>query len=647
MPGLRTGLWVALAVAGLWSLFPSVPSGVRASYSSPPVTNTIPSATVPPSSYEPGLTATANPMDNYGNSVITGNVRGGKQFRGPVPYQSPTSLHAPLGSTQLDSFMRYSAVPEGLDGYTPGYDTFYSPTGTVAKIRPGQAGVFAPASPRVAAGIGTLQPQAPADVIDSAISPSRAPLPQMGSAVDTSWDTGRRSGDWSLPRTPELMNQPISGELGRQYPDRRVLPQPGEAMTPEEYQRQLEEFRDKLEKIRADASDLEQSLKANKSTPQDTSAQLPPAAAQTAGGRLDVDRLLLPAKPPQPLPALIRMGSQPLQRALPPLPNSPAIATPAQEQDIATAPEIGASAPEDPGLSAGAGPAPADSRLRLYSQATSPAAPAFDAATRTNRIAELIMPRTQGAVGQTPAENPNELPAVRRVEETAAAFDSQTESATNLPKDLTGGEASTSPLFSPLSDRLPTPGKDTRPAGIGRRDSTTAANPSGQLIGDRVRQKYTDLDASSQQKFDRCIAAAETYLQQGRYYRAADSFTLASMYKPGDSRAFVGKSHALFAAGEYLSSALILAQAMEMDPHQTLIRLDLVNTVGGPDLFLRRITDLEQCGKSGEAPQLQFLLAYIYYQMDRPDAAKTAIEAARKELPKSLSVNLLKDALGK
>jgi tetratricopeptide (TPR) repeat protein len=602
---------------------------------------------MPPSSYEPGLTANPNPIDNYGNSVITGNVRGGKQFRGPVPYQSPTSLHAPLGSTQLDSFMRYTAVPEELDGYTPSYDTFYSPTGTVAKIRPGQTGVFAPTSPRVATGIGALQPQAPADVIDSAVTPSRAPLGQMSSTANASWDAGRRLGDWPLSRTPEQMNQPISSELGQQYVDRCILPQPGEAMSPEEYQRQLEEFRGKLERIKADASELEQSLKVNKSAPQDTSAQVPPTAAETSGSRLDVDRLLLPVKPPQPLPALPRTGNESLQGTLPPLPNGSPIAKPTQEQDVATIPEIGAPAPENPGLSAGPSPASAESRLRLYGQASDSVALAPDAATRANRIAELIMPQTQGAVGQTPWENPGELPAVRRVKEAAAAFDSRTESATSASKSLMGGEAAAAQLLSPLSDRVPTLGRDTRAAGAAGQGSTTATNSSGQLIGDQIRQKYADLGASSQEKFDRCIAAAESYLQQGRYYRAADSFTLASMYKPGDSRACVGKSHALFAAGEYLSSALILAQAMEMDPHQTLTRVDLVNTVGGPDLFLRRITDLEQCGKTGEAPQLQFLLAYVYYQMDRPDAAKMAIEAARKELPKSPSVALLKDAIGK
>jgi hypothetical protein len=56
-------------------------SDARASYGTSPVG----SPTLPPSSYEGGLITTPNPLDNSSNAVITGNVRGGKQFRGPIP----------------------------------------------------------------------------------------------------------------------------------------------------------------------------------------------------------------------------------------------------------------------------------------------------------------------------------------------------------------------------------------------------------------------------------------------------------------------------------------------------------------------------------------------------------------------------------
>jgi tetratricopeptide (TPR) repeat protein len=137
------------------------------------------------------------------------------------------------------------------------------------------------------------------------------------------------------------------------------------------------------------------------------------------------------------------------------------------------------------------------------------------------------------------------------------------------------------------------------------------------------------------------------YLRQGRYYRAAESFTLAAAYQPNDGRAFLGKSYALFGAGEYLSSALYLARALELDPRAVLGRSDLVNAIGGPVVFAARITDLEQCAGTGDAPQLQFLLAYVYSQMNRPVEAQAALAAAEKQLSPSLALDLLKTIVGR
>ena len=151
----------------------------------------------------------------------------------------------------------------------------------------------------------------------------------------------------------------------------------------------------------------------------------------------------------------------------------------------------------------------------------------------------------------------------------------------------------------------------------------------------------------SQERFDRYAKAAELYVQQGRYYRAADAFTLASMYRPHESRPYLGKSHALLAAGEYAGSALSLAKAVELDARASLKRTDLIEVVGGPDLFVERISELEQIAGQNNAPDLQFLLAYVYYQMNRPEQAKTAIEAARRGLPASLAIDSLQMAIGR
>ena len=146
-------------------------------------------------------------------------------------------------------------------------------------------------------------------------------------------------------------------------------------------------------------------------------------------------------------------------------------------------------------------------------------------------------------------------------------------------------------------------------------------------------------------RFNRNMRAAETYLKQGKYYRAADAYTLASLYKPNDPLAYAGKSHALFASGEYMSSALFLSRALQIFPEYADLKIDLVAMVGSRDHLETRVADAEEWLKRSGAPELQFLLAYVYYQMGRLAPAKEAIEAASKMMPDAPAVLTLKKAI--
>jgi len=138
-------------------------------------------------------------------------------------------------------------------------------------------------------------------------------------------------------------------------------------------------------------------------------------------------------------------------------------------------------------------------------------------------------------------------------------------------------------------------------------------------------------------KFNQHMRAGEMYLKQGRYYRAADAYTLASIYKPDDPLCYAGRSHALFAAGEYMSSALFLSRALEIFPEYARFKIDLVAMVGDRDKLESRIVDVKQWLQISDAPELQFLLGYVYYQMGRLQRAKEAIDAAYEKLPPTAS----------
>ena len=162
----------------------------------------------------------------------------------------------------------------------------------------------------------------------------------------------------------------------------------------------------------------------------------------------------------------------------------------------------------------------------------------------------------------------------------------------------------------------------------------------------QIMGQYDSFASFSEDKFNLNIRAAEEYLKQGRFYRAADAYSLALIYKPHDPLAYAGKCHALFAAGEYMSSALFLSRALEIFPDYVRFKIDIETMVGDRDTLETRIADIRQMLEKDDVPELQFLLAYIYYQMGRLDRANQAIKAAYEKMAEAPAVVTLKKAVG-
>jgi tetratricopeptide (TPR) repeat protein len=193
-------------------------------------------------------------------------------------------------------------------------------------------------------------------------------------------------------------------------------------------------------------------------------------------------------------------------------------------------------------------------------------------------------------------------------------------------------------------------GEDVNKPAKGQTQQTSQAEKLAETYSTVARTKsilgpFETFASYAEDKFNRNMRAAETYLKQGKYYRAADAYTLASLYKPNDPLAYAGKSHALFASGEYMSSALFLSKALQIFPEYADFKIDLVAMVGSRDQLETRVADAEEWLKRSGAPELQFLLAYVYYQMDRLAPAKKAIEAASKMMPDDTAVLALKKAI--
>ncbi len=153
--------------------------------------------------------------------------------------------------------------------------------------------------------------------------------------------------------------------------------------------------------------------------------------------------------------------------------------------------------------------------------------------------------------------------------------------------------------------------------------------------------------AQAKDKFNYYMRTAEEFLKQGKYYSAVDAYTLASVYKPGDPLAYAGRAHALFTSGEYMSSAYFLARAINIFPEYVNFKIDLNAMIPDTSQFEGRITDVKQWAEKTKSAELNFLLAYVYYQLDKTDLALAAINSAAEKMPDNIAIKVLKQAIEK
>lgn len=201
--------------------------------------------------------------------------------------------------------------------------------------------------------------------------------------------------------------------------------------------------------------------------------------------------------------------------------------------------------------------------------------------------------------------------------------------------------------YRPESYRADRPAVPSPPglADRGRRATLSASPRDSWRRARGILGSHKTFASFSKDKFNQHLRLAEEYLKQGRYYRAADTYTLASIYKPGDPLAYAGKSHALFAAGEYVSSALFLSRALEIFPEYARFKIELEYLIGDRGTIESRIADIKRWQERSDSADLQFLLGYICYQMGRLGEAKEFIDAAHKRIPEAPAVDAVKKAV--
>jgi hypothetical protein len=160
-----------------------------------------------------------------------------------------------------------------------------------------------------------------------------------------------------------------------------------------------------------------------------------------------------------------------------------------------------------------------------------------------------------------------------------------------------------------------------------------------------IRGPHKTFDDWAQAKFMEYIKAAEDFLKKGKYYKAADAYTLASVYQPAEPLAYIGKALALFGAGEYMSSSYFLEKALTLSPDSAMQKIDLAVLLVDRDMIENHIIEMATWQQQTRAPELAFLMAYIFYQNNNLPAANIATKLASEKMGTNPALLALQKAI--
>lgn len=156
-----------------------------------------------------------------------------------------------------------------------------------------------------------------------------------------------------------------------------------------------------------------------------------------------------------------------------------------------------------------------------------------------------------------------------------------------------------------------------------------------------IRGEHKTFSSLADARFNDYMAAAQQFVVEGKYYKAADAYGLAMIWQPDDPRPFAGKSFSLFAAGEYMSSAYYLNRAIELNAALAAKSVDIAKMIGDRDTYENRLLEIKTYQQRSGSGELAFLLAYLYHHDGKSQQAAAAIANAVEQMPDSLAVKTL------
>ena len=653
------------------------------SVENPGIGNPIGPSTVPPSTFRSSLVDNPSPIDTSGNLLITGNVRRGRHFRGNVPYQSPTSFGSSLGSSALSSFLRDTAGSEDLQTHSNNYGTqpYYSPTETVTTMTPGRSEIFMPERTMASARAQQNTRFEGTGVFGSESMQQEQALFGQGAAAADSGLQGPATQYGPLAQSrlmleskfPTSMSQSPQG-TERLTPAQIGIRQQGQTSAAELFKEQVQDIRDRTQSTGWPGTDsttvpnLERQWEKNetfKFPRQETNVEnlRPKFEMQTPPQNRDGDGKQI---------AFAHQGISALEQSTPSMDStsrknlfmqkdtnwsaaSREFQTGQGQTAAGTFGTLERARGDTSGLTGAGQDREQGDVLERMRQQLEDLTKSLDATIQRrdaykDMSTEPVAKREQTPLGYQQYVPDSRQAAGRQRINSSGALNYYQRQGTELDFNgeelapAAGGELNRTDVgrqtgleFTGIPN-YEKPQKNSSP--LDELNKLSQADISAEA--NRIMGRHKSLDSLSESRFNQHMRDAEEHLNAGRYYRAASCFSLASVYQADNPLALAGRGHALFAAGEYVSSALFLSRALAISPEYLQMRVDLVAMLGDGNKLAGRIADIEQWLARSGSSQLQFLLGYVYYRTGQLLRAKQAIDAAYEKTPESPAVQVMK-----
>ena len=564
--------------------------------------------TIPPSSYENSTYHNPNPMGTNGNSIVTGNVRQGARFQGEVPYRSTSSFSsANLGTSTLSSFMRDSSGSEDIGRYQSSntsvagsYQPYQLQSETVTTMSHEGTGISNQLNTRIDSQtqrVSTLQTPANQQIAPTVTNSIESP------ATNQTYYPGTSLLQNQYNNSSEFRRISPRAQQNDQMSNSQNMYRQNETYRPEQYQ-----YTDSPQRMN---NTIQQNFPNNSEIDGALQAKINSELLRYNPGYTP-DRTSMSQQYPV---TKQQHYDEPQEKTtfVNPNPHGYEIAATSEfyspTQDISNSShnpiDITNDNPYRPDTSITS--INRNLKQREYNQFSTGN---FNIENVDSEVLKQIKSKLDDLTQSIDARLQSEQYDAGKIDRTES---------TDIPTKQQTNRSSFDKQQSPSQNSISTPTKNTI-------------------------ESYSDNKSYTQAKFNEYYLTGERLLKAGKYYEATDSFATAAIYKPDSSLCFAGQGHALFATGQYISSALFLIRAIELEPEYIQTDINLAEIVGGANLE-NKITELQQLIKNNPASGLRFLLAYVYFKTDRIVEAKQITNSLYQDMLKSPAALSLKIAI--